>query len=499
MAAFVQQVANTGPLTGVADAVVTSSRATPQFASLAAAIAVVLPPAINQTIVDGDIYRRVTINPYTKRAYQDASGQWFTAIKLRADGPIEVWVAWGQSEMRAVTGSPGSVSGRRSAESYVLVYARGLTGRPGLPDLPDGWYAVGPEDEAFAFYTSLVPVGAVWYREAAARARQIGGTVCVVPYAIGGAESGKFVQGGTMWAGLQASWSGAMAAPLPGRGGKSLNDINGVDPVTGAPRTRAAVMAIWQGSADADYKFGQPDAATSGDVWVQWWRQILNSLQSPSGASVPITSAMTRIIFFEMLHGATSGGAPGVGFPTDDRNRDLHKLLRYDSGKRHQIRIVPMEGVNFFTSDPSVTGSFDNLHLNSAAYDEASRRFSFVLSTFDFGVHDKDTVIINASGFTVCRPDGTFSSWSMDLTAATVSVAAGPIFRSSYTLWTIPMPAGYAVSGTPNVSPCQCSVLTVWPCIHTIPAAAQTYLMAATSQASPVTYRVQATGFWQKT
>lgn len=363
--------------------------------------------------------------------------------------------------------------------------------------MPDGWYAVGPEDEGWAFNTSLIAVGAPWYRAAAARAREIGGTVCVVPYAIGGAESGKFVQGGTMWAGLQASWSGAMAAPLPGRGGKSLNDINALDG-DGKPRTRAAVMLIWQGSADADYKFGQPDAATSGDDWILKWRNILNSLQSPSGASAPITSSTSRIVFFEMLHGATGGGAPGVGPATDDRNRDLHKLLKYTSGKRHQIRIVPMGGVNYFTSDPSVVGSPDNLHLNSAAYDESDRRLSWVLGTFDFAYAQNDEVIVNANGFTVCRPDGTFTSWSADLSAASVATAVGSLFRSSYTLWTIPMPAGYAVSGTPNVGGCQASVLGVWPCVHGIPGAVQNYLLSATTQASAVTFRVRADGFWNK-
>ena len=171
MARIAQQLASTGPLAGVEGAVETAGRATPQYATVAEAQSLIVPPMLTQTLIEGDIYYKVTVNPYTKRAYQDASGAWFSSIKIRTDGPIEVWVAWGQSEMRGVTGSPGTVSGRRSAESYVLVYARGLQGRDGLPDLQDGWYAVGPEDVAFAFYTSLIPVGAVWYKSAAARAR----------------------------------------------------------------------------------------------------------------------------------------------------------------------------------------------------------------------------------------------------------------------------------------------------------------------------------------
>lgn len=60
------------------------------------------------------------------------------------------------------------------------------------------------------------------------------------------------------------------------------------------------------------------------------------------------------------------------------------------------------------------------------------------------------------------------------------------------------MPAGYAVSGTPNVGGCQASVLGVWPCVHGIPGAVQTYLLSATTQASAVTFRVRADGFWNK-
>ncbi len=184
----------------------------------------------------------------------------------------------------------------------------------------------------------------------------------------------------------------------------------------------------------------------------------------------------------------------------DDRNRDLHKLLKYTSGKRHQIRIVPMEGINREenVSNPENIGSFDNLHPNGAGYAEMCRRLSWVLTTFDLAYQQGDEISVGANGITICRPDGTFTSWSADLSAASVATAVGSLFRSSYTLWTIPMPAGYAVSGTPNVGGCQASVLGVWPCVHGIPGAVQTYLLSATTQASAVTFRVRADGFWNK-
>lgn len=475
------------------DAVSAASTAigVPQYEDYAAAGLATVPAYLNQTMVAGRLHHRAAADPHTKSAYQDASGAWFSAVTLRNTGPVEVWVAWGQSEMRAVTGSPGNIGGDRVARSNVLSYVRGTT----ISGVPDGWYAVGPEDDAWPFASSVSAVGSPFYLAAAKRAEEIGGTVCIVPYALGGQESGAFIQGGSMWAGLQASWSDALAAALPGRGGQTLNGLG---------KTLADVMLIWQGSADADYKLGTGDAAADADDWVLRWRTILNSLQSPSGVSVPITRAdLTKIIFFEMLHGATSGGAPGIGDPTDSRNADLHKLWKYTSGKREQIRFVPMAGVNqsVAVTDPEEIGSFDNLHLNGAAYNEVDRRLSAVIDSFDV-VGPGNALLANSDGFTVCRPDGTFSSWSVGLSVPSTSVAIGGIFRSSYSLWTVPMPSGYAVAEEPNVSPCQSSILGTWVGVHSFtlgpPTTIQTYMMAAASQASPITYRVRADGFWKK-
>lgn len=463
----------------------------PQYDDYAEAGLVTVPAYLNQTMVAGRLHYRVAADPHTKSAYQDASGAWFSAVTLRNTGPVEVWVAWGQSEMRAVTGSPGNIGGDRVARSNVLSYVRGTT----IAGVADGWYAVGPEDDAWPFASSVSAVGSPFYLSAAKRAEEIGGTVCIVPYALGGQESGAFIQGGGMWVGLQASWSDALAAALPGRGGQTLNDLG---------KTLADVMLIWQGSADADYKLGTGDAATDADDWVLRWRTILNSLQSPSGVSVPITRAdLTKIIFFEMLHGATSGGAPGIGDPTDSRNADLHKLWKYTSGKREQIRFVPMAGVNqsVAITNPEEIGSFDNLHLNGAAYNEVDRRLSAVIDSFDV-VGPGNALLANSDGFTICRPDGTFSSWSTDLSVATTNVAVGSIFRSSYALWTVPMPTGYAIESAPNVSQCQSSVLATWVGVHGVtlgpPTTIQTYMMAAVTQAIPITYRVRADGFWKK-
>lgn len=453
----------------------------PQYPDHAAAETVNIPSNISRTMVGGKIYHRVSSNPYTDSAYQDASGDWFSALEVMDTGPVEVWVAWGQSEMRGVSGTPG---GDRTGRSNVILYSRGL------PTVPDGWYAAGPEDQAWPFATTVAPTGSPFYLAAAARAEEIGGTVAIIPYALGGRESGHFIQGGSMWVGLQASWSDALAAPLPGRG-QSLNGLG---------KTLADVMLIWQGSADADYKLGQPDAATSADDWVVRWRTIINSLQNPSGASVPIIDTeRTKVVFFEMLHGATSGGSPGVGNPTDSRNRDLHKLLQYTSGDRKQIRIVPMAGVNNFTALGDRIGSHDNLHPNGAAYNEISSRLTAVLESMDpFG--PSDVWFTSAAGRTVIRPDGTFSSWSADLSVPSTNVATGAMFRSSYSLWTFPFPAGYEPAEAPTVVPGQSSQLGITAHVHAVTVTqAQGYTISPVTSASATTFRLRADGVWRLT
>jgi hypothetical protein len=463
---------------------------TNQYVSVAAAQAVTVDPSVPSIEISGRTYFRSPTNPHTSEAFQDAGGAWFTPVSVRSNGPVEVWVGWGQSEMRGVSGAPAAVGGDRTAQSNVLVYVRGTT----LSGVPDGWYPAGPADTSWPFASSILAVGSPFYKAAAARAAEIGGTVCVVMDAIGGAASGLFIQGGSRWNGLQASWSGGQAAPLPGRGGQTLANLG---------RTRADVMMIWQGVADRDAVLGTGNAAASADDWVLRWRTILNSLESPSGTSVPITSPRSKIVFFEMLHGGTSGGAPGVGDPTDSRNRDLHKLFLYTSGKRRQIRIVPMDGVNFFTIDPERIGSYDNLHLNGAAYNEVEMRLWNVLTAFDPN-GPADAMVVSSAGFTICYPNGTFQSFSTDLTAASAVTATGSLFRSSYVPWNIPMPVGYAVASVPNFTPGGTSVFPSWVGLHVRAGVdpvnrVQTYALAPVSTASAITYRVTATGFWVRT
>jgi hypothetical protein len=466
------------------------------FTSRAEAEAAFIDPAIPHVLIGQTVFDRVAANPWTASAFQDATGAWFTPIRKAANGPVEVWVLWGQSEARGTTypagaGSDGSqaVGGDRAARSNVLVYKRGTT----VSGEPDGWYAAGPQDPTWHFHSSIAPVGSPIYLAAAARATEIGGTVCIVMDAIGGQPSGQFVQGGPRWAGLQASWSAAQVAPLPGRGGQTLANLN---------KTRADVIFIWQGSSDNDASLGVLDgAAATADEWVTRWRTILNSLEAPSGSSVPIAAPdRTKFIFFEMLHGATSGGSPGVGNPTDDRNRDLHKLLLYTSGKRAQIRIVPMGGVNNFTSDPERIGSFDNLHLNGAAYNDVARRVTAVLNSFDPTAPHSE-YLVNSNGFTEFKPDGTFVSWSTDrVVTLGATVAVGSLFRSSYSTWSFPVGGGFAFAAAPNVTPCQSSLFPSSLGVHNVTTTtAQLYVLSPVSFADPITIRARADGFWLRT
>lgn len=438
------------------------------------------------------VYPATEATRYVKAAFADASGHWWTPIKVRTTGAIEFWELWAQSEGRGVTNSPAAIGGERQARDNVLCYVRGTT----IAGVPDGWYAVGPEDDAWPFASSLNAVGSPIYQAAADRAEAIGGVVCIVMYAIGGAESGLFLQGGSMWAGLQASHSDAIAAALPGRG-MSL---------TGMGKTLADRFFVWQGSADADYKLGTGDAAASGDDWAVRWRTIFNSLISPSGMSVPIIEAgRTQIIMFEMLHGATGGGAPGVGNPTDSRNRDLHKFLLVSSSRRNQITIVGMAGVNNYTSNPEVIGSPDNLHPNGAAYNEINRRVTAAIAAFD-PADRNDAWIENSAGYTICYPNGTFESWSKDLvTTNNVVVAVGTGgYRTSNVTWTIPFPAGYAASEPPNVTPCQCktAVASTFPGARVSQATVTTataYAVSDEAIAGVATLRLMARGLWVKT
>lgn len=467
---------------------VAASTGTPHYTTQAIAAAATIPVFAQSILVGDTVYRRVASNPYTKSGFQDTAGNWWSSISVRTTGPIEVWVAWGQSEMRGVTNSPAAIGGDRKARDNVLSYVRGTT----IAGVADGWYAVGPEDDAWPFASSLNAVGSAFYLAAAKRAEEIGGTVCIVPYAIGGAESGLFLQGGSMWVGLQASWSGALAAPIPGRGGQTLTDLG---------KTLSDVVLIWQGPADADYKLGTGDAAATADDWVVRWRTILNSLESPSGMSVPVIRAdLTKIIFFEMLHGGTGGGAPGVGNPTDSRNRDLHKLLKYTSGKRAQIRIVPMAGVNNFTSDPEVIGSPDNLHPNGAAYNEISNRLQVVLRAFDPAAPEATYFVHGSNGEARLWPDGRYEAWSPALTTPNnITVADGAGFRTSNVTWTFPLPGGYTLEEAPHVLQGQCTPTFSGVRVGNVTASLCTSaVVSGASIASPGVFRLVAQGKWAK-
>ena len=484
------------------------ARSIPHYDLISEAEAVTFASTISEVRVAGRSYYRVSANPYTKSAFQDASGDWFSAVKVRSKGPIEVWVWWGQSNARNVTNSPAAIGGDRQARDNVLVYNRG----PIESGAPNGWYAVGPEDPGWTFWTTNEPINSAIYLDAAARAEEIGGVVCIVMYALGGQPSGNFIQGEQMWIGLQASWNRAMAAPLPGRGGRTLNDINGFVEVDGIvkSKTRADVLSIYQGEADADYRVGLPGVAANGDAFVVNWRTIFNSLKNPSGTSSPIISERTKILMFELLHGGYSGGGPGLGDPTDDRNKDFHKLLKANSRFRNNIRIIPMKGVNqpANITDPESIGSPDSLHLNGASCNEASRRHgivrqSFTAYGFDYPQPGAPLTFTNAYGTTTLFSDGRFECVSEQLSASVTNVANGTGgFRSSYVNFNLPMPPGFEVEmavvmggqtsivGTDvGVNPSSGGDLSLW----------KTYTLSGISIGSAVTYYVHAIGRWRKT
>ncbi len=471
-----------------AEAAASTAGGIPQYPTIAAAQAVTVPAPLARTLVDGRIYHRVAADPNTSSSYQDASGQWFSAVEIRTKGPIDLWAGMGQSEYRGST-NPAAASGNRSGQSNVLVYSRGN------PNVPDGWHAVGPEDVGYVFNTSSPAVGSPWYQAAVARAQETGGVVCMVAYALGGRSIVDFIQGGEMWAGFQASWKAALDAPLPGRGGKTLRQLN---------KILADEFDFWQGSGDADYKLGTPGCAASADDWVLKVRQFFNSLQTPSGTeSLPVISARTKILVYEMLYGAMSGGAPGAGSPTDSRNRDLHKLVKSTSSKRDQIGFVRMHGINQATNviDPEALGSFDFLHLNGGSYGEVACRRISTARALDPGRQTAITFVHNTRGTAVLHPDGRYEADSLDITTPNnIAVADGAGFRTSFVSWVFPMPPGYELEVAPTVLQAQCSPIYAGSRVTSVTTTqCSAYAVSTASIAAPGVLRLSVRGRWKVT
>ena len=409
------------------------------------------------------------------------------------DGPVEIFGAIGQSEMRGSTGFPDAVAGDRSAKPNVLVYSRGNP-------VPDGWYNAGPGDPGWWANSSTAAINSPFYLAAANRAREINGTVCIVAHAIGGAPSGDFLPGGPRWSSFQQSWSAALSAPLPGRG-MSLRDMG---------KTLADTFLVWQGPGDADYRMNNPQypqAAASPAEWVDRWLSILDSYTNPPPGSLAVLrEGVTKIVFFESLHGSTSGAAPGVGHPMDGRNKDLPKLQR-PHGLNHQIRIVPMDGVNRFADNPNVIGSFDNLHLNGSAYMEVARRLIDVLSAFD-PKNSPFRFRHPTRGNAILWPDGRYEAESPALvTPNNVAAEDGEGFRSSNVQWVFPLPPGVALEAPPLVTVGQVTPVSL-PDPLAFPRAQSNNVTAAVATAAvtsatsiPVKYSVRmgASGRWVKT
>lgn len=419
------------------EAPIAAATGTPHYASLAAAASVTVPAFAQTVLVDRTVYRRVAGNPFHSRSFVDQAGVWFDGVHIPTSGPVELMLAIGQSEMLGASGTPG---GDRSVKDGVLVYE--VSPRAGQLA---GWHVAGPEDAGWPILSDAPGAfitGSAAYRAAAERAKEIGGLVCLLINAQGGIPMAEFMPSGggvsgatgTMWAKEQILLTAALDQPLPGRGAMTLRTMG---------KTTVDHLHIWQGSADADYKSdpgnpGYDTRSSTGPQFIARWNSVIDERLAPGGSSVPVINAKTKIIWYEMLHGATSGAAPGVGYPTDDRNTEV-RLMPFNPlvTMRANMRVVPMDGINRVTLNGNVIGSDDNLHPNGAAYDEIGMRAAQVMRAFDVA-HAPDVYGSNANGHYIKYANGVLECWSNNIGSVGCTVASGVAFTSGDVSWPFP-------------------------------------------------------------